>query len=113
MIDYYRNQVYELNKLKSRFESLKDDLCNNVIPSLDGVSSLLSEADILLKSAYTIDGDGADNKSISKNGSNVEKTSNYITSNIIPAIDNEIKKINNKIYYYNDLIEEQEEKKEE
>ena len=113
MIDYYRNQVYELKQLKNRFETLKDDLNGNVIPSLNDVSSSLNEANTLLQSAYTIDGEGADNKSISNNASNVNKASSYITSNVIPAIDDEIKKINNKIYYFNDLIEEQENNNEE
>ena len=109
MIDYYRNQVYELKQLKRRFETLKDDLNESVIPSLSAVNSSLNEANTLLLSAYTIDGEGAYNKSISNNASNIEKTSSYITSNVIPAIDNEIRKINNRIYYFNELIEEQEE----
>lgn len=109
MVDYYRNQVYELKQLKRRFETLKDDLNESVIPSLSAVNSSLNEANTLLLSAYTIDGEGADNKSISNNASNIEKTSSYITSNVIPAIDNEIRKINNRIYYFNELIEEQEE----
>ena len=109
MIDYYRNQVYELKQLKRRFETLKDDLNGSVISSLNAVNSSLNEANTLLLSSYTIDGEGADNKSISNNASNIEKTSSYITSNVIPAIDNEIRKINNRIYYFNELIEEQEE----
>lgn len=109
MIDYYRNQVYELKQLKRRFETLKDDLNGSVISSLNAVNSSLNEANTLLLSSYTIDGEGADNKSISNNASNIEKTSSYITSNVIPAIDSEIRKINNKIYYFNELIEEQEE----
>lgn len=113
MIDYYRNQVYELKQLKRRFETLKDDLNGSVISSLNAVNSSLNEANTLLLSSYTIDGEGADNKSISNNASNIEKTSSYITSNVIPAIDSEIRKINNKIYYFNELIEEQEESNEE
>lgn len=109
MINYYRNQVYELKQLKRRFETLKDDLNGSVISSLNAVNSSLNEANTLLLSSYTIDGEGADNKSISNNASNIEKTSSYITSNVIPAIDSEIRKINNKIYYFNELIEEQEE----
>ena len=109
MIDYYRNQVYELKQLKRRFETLKDDLNGSVISSLNAVNSSLNEANTLLLSSYTIDGEGADNNSISNNASNFEKTSSYITSNVIPAIDNEIRKINNRIYYFNELIEEQEE----
>ena len=109
MIDYYRNQVYELKQLKRRFETLKDDLNGSVISSLNAVNSSLNEANTLLISSYSIDGEGADNKSISNNASNIEKTSSYITSNVIPAIDNEIRKINNRIYYFNELIEEQEE----
>ena len=109
MIDYYRNQVYELKQLKRRFETLKNDLNGSVISSLNAVNSSLNEANTLLISSYTIDGEGADNKSISNNASNIEKTSSYITSNVIPAIDNEIRKINNRIYYFNELIEEQEE----
>ena len=113
MIDYYRNQVYELKQLKRRFETLKNDLNGSVISSLNAVNSSLNEAITLLISSYTIDGEGADNKSISNNASNIEKTSSYITSNVIPAIDSEIRKINNKIYYFNELIEEQEESNEE
>ncbi|MBQ4571054.1 MAG: hypothetical protein IJB21_05120 [Bacilli bacterium] len=113
MINYYRNQVYELKQLKRRFETLKDDLNGSVISSLNAVNSSLNEANTLLLSSYTIDGEGADNKSISNNASNIEKTSSYITSNVIPAIDSEIRKINNKIYYFNELIEEQEESNEE
>ena len=113
MIDYYRNQVYELKQLKRRFETLKDDLNGSVISSLNAVNSSLNEANTLLLSSYTIDGEGADNKSISNNASNIEKTSSYITSNVIPAIDSEIRKINNKIYFFNELIEEQEESNEE
>lgn len=113
MINYYRNQVYELKQLKKRFETLKDDLNGSVISSLNAVNSSLNEANTLLLSSYTIDGEGADNKSISNNASNIEKTSSYITSNVIPAIDSEIRKINNKIYYFNELIEEQEESNEE
>lgn len=113
MINYYRNQVYELKQLKRRFETLKDDLNGSVISSLNAVNSSLNEANTLLLSSYTIDGEGADNKSISNNASNIEKTSNYIASNVIPAIDSEIRKINNKIYYFNELIEEQEESNEE
>ena len=109
MINYYRNQVYELKQLKRRFETLKDDLNGSVISSLNAVNSSLNEANTLLLSSYTIDGEGADNKSISNNASNIEKASSYITSNVIPAIDSEIRKINNKIYYFNELIEEQEE----
>lgn len=113
MIDYYRNQVYELKKLRSRFETLKDNLNGDVVTSLNNVKSSLDDANTLLLSAYTIDGEGADNKSISNNASNIEKASSYITSNVIPAIDSEIKKINNKIYYFNDLIEAEEDKVEE
>lgn len=113
MINYYRNQVYKLKQLKRRFETLKDDLNGSVISSLNAVNSSLNEANTLLLSSYTIDGEGADNKSISNNASNIEKTSSYITSNVIPAIDSEIRKINNKIYYFNELIEEQEESNEE
>lgn len=113
MIDYYLNQIYDLKQLKRRFETLKDDLNGSVISSLNAVNSSLNEANTLLLSSYTIDGEGADNKSISNNASNIEKTSSYITSKVIPAIDSEIRKINNKIYYFNELIEKQEESEEE
>lgn len=113
MIEYYRNQVYELKQLRNRFEALKDDLNGSVIPSLGNVKSSLNDANTLLNAAYTVDGENADNKSISNNALNVEKASSYITSNVIPAIDSEIKKINNKIYYFNDLIEAEENKSEE
>ena len=113
MIDYYLNQIYDLKQLKRRFETLKDDLNGSVISSLNAVNSSLNEANTLLLSSYTIDGEGADNKSISNNATNIEKTSSYITSKVIPAIDSEIRKINNKIYYFNELIEKQEESEEE
>ena len=62
MIDYYRNQVYELKQLKRRFETLKDDLNGSVISSLNAVNSSLNEANTLLLSSYTIDGEGADKR---------------------------------------------------
>lgn len=113
MIYYYRNKIDQNNKLKKRFETLKDNLNNSVIPSLNGIKSTLDNADELMGNAYVLNGSGADNGSISNNSSKVEDVKNYISNNVIPAINNKIRDLRNTIYYYQDLLEKEKNKEEE
>lgn len=113
MISYYQNKIYNLKQLRKRYNRLKSDLQGDVVSMLNKISKSFNKANSFLMESYTIDGMGADNKSISTNALNVENSSKYITGTVIPAIEREINSINNDIYYYNVLIDKERNKGEE
>lgn len=102
----YKNLVYYYKNEKARYEKLKENIQGSLLPLLDSLSSDLDDAVSSIKNGFVIDGVTADNNSIKDNYDKVEDFKNEISGSVLNAIDSQIIKFRNNIYYYNKLIEE-------
>ena len=102
----YKNLVYYYKNEKARYEKLKENIESSLLPLLTSLSSDLDDAVSSMSNGFVIDGVTGDNNSIKDKYEDVEDLKKEVSGTVLSAINSQISRLKNNIYYYNNLIDD-------